>query len=47
MTPAELTDFDDYPKVQRFVRKRISMLFADLRKLVVQAGFNFPAAAGC
>src|SRR5262249_41234351 len=47
MTPTELTDFKDYPRVQRFVRKRISMLFEDLRKLMVQPGFNFPGAAGC
>src|SRR5215831_11562227 len=47
MTPTELTDFKDYPRLQRFVRKQISMLFEDLRKLVVQPGFNFIAAAGC
>jgi hypothetical protein len=42
-----MEDFKDYPRVWRFVQKRISMLYEDIRKLVVQPGFNFLVAAGC
>ena len=33
MAPAELTDFKDWPRIERFVEKHISMLYEDLRKL--------------
>ncbi len=46
MTPAELSDFKDWPKVERFVKKRISMQYEDLRKLMQERGFNLLAVAG-
>lgn len=46
MNPAELTDFKDWPKVERFVKKRISMQYEDLRKLMQKPGFNLLAVAG-
>lgn len=46
MTPAGLTDFKDWPKVERFVKKRISMQYEDLRKLMQERGFNLLAVAG-
>jgi hypothetical protein len=46
MTPADLEDFKDYPRVERFVKERLSMLYEDLRKLMVQPGYNFIAASG-
>jgi len=46
MIPAKLTDFKDWPKVEKFVKKRISMQYEDLRKLMQEPGFNLLAVAG-
>lgn len=46
MIPAELTDFKDWLKVERFVKERISMQYEDLRKLMQEPGFNLLAVAG-
>jgi hypothetical protein len=46
VTPAEMTDFKDWPRVERFVKKRISMQYDDLRKLMQKRGFNLLVVAG-
>ncbi len=46
MTPAELIDFKDWPKVEKFVKERISMQYEDLRNLMQERGFNLLAVAG-
>jgi hypothetical protein len=46
VTPAESTDFKDWPKVDRFLKKRISMQYEDLRKLMQERGFSLLAVAG-
>lgn len=46
MTPADLIDFRDWPKVETLVKKRISMQYEDLRRLMQKRGFNLLAAAG-
>lgn len=45
VTPAELTDFEDWSKVDSFVKKHISMQHEDLRKLMQECGFNLLAVA--
>lgn len=45
MLPAHLTEFRAYSHVEEFVKNHLSMQYEELRKLVMQPGYNFFLAA--
>lgn len=46
MLPKDMTEFDGYPSVKKFIEARVTPHFADARGLLLLRGFNFIVADG-